>query len=189
MEEAPIPSICSRLEKWLHARRLNPSCGPSSTLSKLLGTPAANLQTIRESDFGFTDLRTPEQTGLSNFSEFRLIKTEEIKRSLFDTSLNESDINLQIGDKRLLAQNGQVSEDIEAAVKKLSLASTSSSSVDGDHISPFSALLGTCGQSEPSMLQDAFLRYRYIPYFLVTHCRGCWQQMFVNVCFWRQFST
>ncbi|KAJ1393300.1 Protein kinase domain [Sesbania bispinosa] len=151
-EEGPLPAVCSRLETWLLSRKLNPSCGPSSTLSKILDTPATGLETIRDIDFNSSDLRTLERTEPSN-SQLHATKTGENK-SLLNESLIESDNSLLINDKMLLAQNGQGCGDIEAAVKKLSLVSTSS--VDGDHISPFSALLAICGQSAPSTLEDVF---------------------------------
>lgn len=129
------------------------------------------FETIHDIDFNSPDLRTLERTGLSN-SQLHIVKTGENK-SLIDASLIESDTSLQSNDKMLLAQNGQRCEDIEAAVKKLSLASISSS-VDDDHISPFSALLRICGQSAPSMLQDMIYRYMFVPYFLVTCYLGFW---------------
>ncbi|KAK7284456.1 hypothetical protein RJT34_19202 [Clitoria ternatea] len=141
-EEGPLPALSSRLEKWLHSRKLNPICDPSSTLSKILETPAMRLGTIHDIDFNNSDLRTLERTDQRN-SLLHTVKTED------------DGIHLQTNDKLLLAQNGDGCEDIDAAVKKLSLASTSSS-VDDEHTSPFSALLAICGQSVPSMLHDMF---------------------------------
>lgn len=171
-EEAPLPSLCSRLEKWLLSRRLNPRCGPSSTLSKIFDTPSTNLETIRDIDFNFSDfrLRSLEQTDLSN-SQLHNLKTGESKRSLIDDSLIES----------------EGCEDIEVCVKKLSLTSTSSSIYD-DHNSPFTVLLEICGQSAPAMLQDVFSRYRYVPCFLVTCYFPFWaRKVCVSVHLQRQF--
>lgn len=168
-EGAPVPALCSRLEKWLHSRRLNPSCGPSSTLSKILDTPATGLETIHDVDFDSSNLRTLERTSVDN-SQLDNINTGD-NRGFINESPFECDFNLQINDKMQLAQNDGNCEHIEAAVKKLSLTSTSSL-VDGDHISPFSALLAICGQSAPSMLQDLFSRYWFVPYFLVTTYLG-----------------
>ncbi|CAI8615328.1 unnamed protein product [Vicia faba] len=128
-EEVQLPSLCSRLERWLHSRRLNPRCRPSSTLSKILDTPTMNLE-VR--------LRSLDQSGLSN-SQLSNFKSGESKRSLNNVSLIES----------------EGCEDIEAGVKKLSLTSTTSSIYD-DQNNPFSVLLEICGQSAPSMLQDLF---------------------------------
>lgn len=52
-------------------------------------------------------------------------------------------------------------KDIEAAVKKLSLASTSTS-VDHDYVDPFSSLLVVCGQTVPSTLLDVFSKYWFV---------------------------
>ncbi|XP_057439084.1 serine/threonine-protein kinase haspin homolog [Lotus japonicus] len=153
MEEGPMPSICSRLEKWLQSRRLNYSCGPSSTLSKILDTPATGSEAIQNVGFNSSEFRTTERVELSN-SQLHTIKTGE-NRSLINEILIENDTDLEKDDMMLLDQNGQGSEDIEAAVRKLSLISTSCS-VDGDYLSPFSALLAICGQSAPSTLQEVF---------------------------------
>ncbi|RDY14511.1 Serine/threonine-protein kinase haspin-like protein, partial [Mucuna pruriens] len=145
-EEGPMPAISSRLGKWLQSRRLNPICGPSSTLSKILDTPSTRLEAIRDIDFDASDLRTLERTERSN-SLLHTVKTRDKNSSI------ETDIHLQTNDKMLLAQSGEECEDIEVAVTKLSLASTSSLI---DHISPFSTLLAICGQTAPSLLQDIF---------------------------------
>lgn len=141
MEEVPLPSLCSRLERWLHSRRLNPRCRPSSTLSKILDTPTMNLE-VR--------LRSVDQSGPHNL-QFSKFKSGESNRSLNNVSLIE---------------NEGCEDDIEAGVKKLSLTSTASSIYD-DQNNPFSVLLEICGQSAPSMLQDLFSRYRYVSRFLV----------------------
>ncbi|WVZ04839.1 hypothetical protein V8G54_018185 [Vigna mungo] len=148
-QEGPLPTICSRLEKWLHSRRLNSSYGPSTTLSKILDASSTRLEGIQDIDFSTPELRILE-TNEKNNSLPQTIKTGDRKTSV------GNDIHLrQTNEKMLFARSGEGCEDINAAVKKLSLASTSSS-VDNDHISPFSALLATCGQSAPSLLQDIF---------------------------------
>lgn len=178
-----MPSICSRLEKWLQSRRLNYSCGPSSTLSKILDTPATGSEAIQNVGFNSSEFRTTERVELSN-SQLHTIKTGE-NRSLINEILIENDTDLEKDDMMLLDQNGQGSEDIEAAVRKLSLISTSCS-VDGDYLSPFSALLAICGQSAPSTLQEVFSRYSSVPYFLVTCYLGLWETMVsISVCFER----
>jgi len=161
-QEGPMPTICSRLEKWLHSKRLNSSCGPSSTLSKILDASSTRLEGIQDIDFSTPELRTLEPTEKSN--SLQTIKTGDRKTSV------ENDIHLQqTNEKMLFAQSGEGCENIDAAVKKLSLISTSSS-IDNDHISPFSALLAICGQSAPSLLQDIFSRYLIVSYFLVRYC-------------------
>lgn len=163
-QEGPMPTICSRLEKWLHSRRLNYSYGPSSTLSKILDASSTRLEGIQDFEFSTPELRTLEPAEKSN-SLLQAIKTGDGKASV------ENGIHLQqTNEKMLFAQSGERCEDINAAVKKLSLASTTS--IDNDHISPFTALLGICGQSAPSLLQDMFSRYLIVSYFLV-RCYFC----------------
>ncbi|XP_021282770.1 serine/threonine-protein kinase haspin homolog isoform X1 [Herrania umbratica] len=58
----PVPLVSSRLEKWLFSKKLNFSCGPSSTLSKILETPAAPLDSIYSDDLDSSRLRTPEKS-------------------------------------------------------------------------------------------------------------------------------
>ncbi|XWS64411.1 hypothetical protein CRYUN_Cryun05aG0002300 [Craigia yunnanensis] len=96
----PIPHVSSRLEKWLFSKKINFSCGPSTTLSKILETPAAQMDSIYSDGLDFSSLRTPEKCNLVSTSD---------------------------GDEGC--------EDINAAIRKLSLASTSTStSSDLDHI-------------------------------------------------------
>ncbi|MED6168552.1 hypothetical protein PIB30_012547 [Stylosanthes scabra] len=150
-EEAPLPAVCARLEKWFCSRRLKPSCGPSSTLSKILDTPATH-------DVGFNSaiLETLERTEAKN-SCLDAIQSGG-RRGLLDGSPFEGDDDLQMDHKTMIDQRDEECEDIDVAVKKLSLASTSSSLDDG-HISPFSALLAICGQSTPSLLHDVLSRH------------------------------
>ncbi|KAK6242911.1 hypothetical protein QUC31_009320 [Theobroma cacao] len=105
-----VPLVSSRLEKWLFSKKLNFSCGPSSTLSKILETPAAPLDSIYSDDLDSSRLRTPE-------------KSIQISASSVDGGC----------------------EDINAAIKKLSLVTSS----DLDGVDPFSALLEICQQLAP----------------------------------------
>ncbi|XP_019419865.1 PREDICTED: serine/threonine-protein kinase haspin homolog isoform X2 [Lupinus angustifolius] len=123
-EEAQLPPLCSRLEKWLYSRQLNPGYSSSTPLFRILETPSTISGTSHDVNFSASNLRTLERTGVNN-SQLDKIKYDEDR------------------------------EHIEAAVKKLSLTSTSSL-VDDDHINPFAALLAICGQYAPLMLQDAF---------------------------------
>ncbi|XP_022720153.1 serine/threonine-protein kinase haspin homolog [Durio zibethinus] len=120
---APIPHVSSRLEKWLFSKKMNFSCGPSSTLSKILEAPASPMDSIYSDGLKFSSLRTPE-------------KCNPISTSGGDDGC----------------------QDINAAIRKLSLASTPTSS-DLDHVDPFSALLEICQQSAPSKLLDLFSKY------------------------------
>ncbi|MBA0843656.1 hypothetical protein Goarm_000825 [Gossypium armourianum] len=118
----PIPHVSSRLEKWLFSKKINFSCGPSTTLSKILETPAAPVDPIYTSGLDLSSVKTPEK-----FSPVSVIDAD------------------------------QGCEDIDAAIKKLSLASKSTSHLD--RIDPFTALLGICEQPEPMKFLDLFSKY------------------------------
>jgi len=194
-EDVPLPSICSRLEKWLHARRLNPRCDPSSTLSKILDTPTMKLETIYDrsnSDFRSRSLDRNEMELETIYdldhesSDFRL-------KPMDQSELSNSQLqNLKTGEtkssKDAIHIKSESCEDIEAGVKKLSLTSTSSSF--DDHNNPFAVLLETCGQSAPSMLEDLFSRYRYVSCFLVMFNLGFWAtKVYVSQCLESQFFS
>ncbi|MBA0699288.1 hypothetical protein Goari_000937, partial [Gossypium aridum] len=119
----PIPHVSSRLERWLLSKKINFSCGPSTTLSKILETPAAPMDPIYTSGLDLSSVKTPEK-----FSPVSVIDAD------------------------------QGCEDIDAAIKKLSLASKSTSS-HLDRIEPFTALLGICEQPEPMKFLDLFSKY------------------------------
>ncbi|KAG4111664.1 hypothetical protein ERO13_D13G116600v2 [Gossypium hirsutum] len=119
----PIPHVSSRLEKWLFSKKINFSCGPSTTLSKILETPAAPMDPIYTSGLDLSSVKTPEK-----FSPVSVIDAD------------------------------QGCEDIDAAIKKLSLASKSTSS-HLDRIDPFTSLLGICEQPEPMKFLDLFSKY------------------------------
>ncbi|XLR26262.1 hypothetical protein HN51_039479 [Arachis hypogaea] len=155
-EEAPLPAVCARLERWLHSRRLKPSCGPSSTLSKIMDTPATGSQITHDVGINSAILETLERTVAKN-SHLDTIQAGG-KRGLLDGIPLEGTRDLQIDHKMMIDQSDGGCEDIDLAVKKLSLTSTSSSLDDG-HISPFSALLSICGQSAPSLLGDVLSCY------------------------------
>ncbi|KAE8706424.1 putative hydrolase [Hibiscus syriacus] len=126
----PIPPISSRLEKWLLSKKINFSCGPSSTLSKILETPAS-MDHIYTDDLDSSIVKTLEKCGPKS-----LVQVCE-------------DISASYGD--------QGCEDINASIRKLSLASTTTSHFD--RIDPFTALLGICEQSTPLQFLDIFSKY------------------------------
>ncbi|OIV95317.1 hypothetical protein TanjilG_07473 [Lupinus angustifolius] len=152
-EEAQLPPLCSRLEKWLYSRQLNPGYSSSTPLFRILETPSTISGTSHDVNFSASNLRTLERTGVNN-SQLDKIKTGD-NRGFMDESSSGIDINLRIKEEIQSDEYDEDREHIEAAVKKLSLTSTSSL-VDDDHINPFAALLAICGQYAPLMLQDAF---------------------------------
>ncbi|KAK3441443.1 hypothetical protein EUGRSUZ_B01816 [Eucalyptus grandis] len=130
-----IPHLSSRLEKWLISKKLNHGCGPSSTLSKILETPAM---------FSGAKLETPSGSLLQNNSSMcpSLICKNDLERHVHSQL-----IKLELKD-----------EDLEEAVRKLSLASTCDTS-EGDNWNPFTALLAVCGQTAPSNFVDVFSKF------------------------------
>lgn len=150
-----IPHLSSRLEKWLISKKLNPY-GPSSTLSKILGTPAMATETIDEEDFKLLNLKTPEKYSLEVSSRVHSFESR-LKSNFTDRNVLERDI-IKSHKTHAKGVENESCEDIGLAVKKLSLASTSTS-LETDHLDPFAALLAVCGQSTPSKLQDVFSKY------------------------------
>lgn len=156
-DSATVPSLCSRIEKWLISKKSNYSLAPSSTLSKILETPLGSIEPIGRNHLEKFKLRTPEKSSREIDVHFCSIQRR------FISSINDLD-DLEIesnGDNR--SNKAEVvstedCEDIEVAVKKLSLASTSTSFHDYN-LDPLSALLAVCGQSAPSTLKDAFSNY------------------------------
>ncbi|KAL5834226.1 hypothetical protein ACOSQ4_013723 [Xanthoceras sorbifolium] len=150
-DSATIPNLCSRLEKWLISKKLNYSCGPSSTLSKILETPSMNLEPIQGNDLDASSLRTPEKSSLKITSGCHPIQSRSDK-DIANKDVPQRDYISQ-SNESLVSVKEESCEDIEAAVKKLSLAPTSAS-FDLDHVNPFATLLAVCGQSAPAKLLD-----------------------------------
>ncbi|KAM2612794.1 hypothetical protein TB2_032723 [Malus domestica] len=150
-DDAALPKLCSPLDKWLF-KKFNFTFVPSRTLSKILQTSAIRpmpLETVGGRNFTSSSLKTPQ-----NYTKFssRLPCTQSILDfSLVEFSLRES------GSIESMADAGNDGcEDIEASVKKLSLASSSS---DSEQLDPFGALLRLCGQSAPLKFGDVFSTY------------------------------
>ncbi|GAV76021.1 DUF3635 domain-containing protein [Cephalotus follicularis] len=141
-DSVSIPHLSSRLEKWLISKKLNHTCGPSSTLSKILETPAIHG----------SNLRTPEKTCIESDPALH-----SINASLIGKDVVQRDADLQKRNPILVTVGDDGCEDIEAAIKKLSLAS--SLSFDLDYKDRFAALLAVCGQSTPSNLLDVFAKF------------------------------
>lgn len=157
-----IPHLSSRLEKWLLSKKLNHSIGPSSTLSKILETPAMPLEPICGDDSGSLNLRTPEKSSMKTNSQLPSVQSRSNSISV-DKIVIEGDINSQKCNTASVSEGHEGCEDIEVAIKKLSLASISAS-VDRDQSDPFAALLAVCGQSSPSELKDVFSNYWFVSY-------------------------
>ncbi|KAK4794806.1 hypothetical protein SAY86_012800 [Trapa natans] len=138
-----LPHISSRLERWLMSKRLNFNTEPSSTLSAILETPVM-----------VSNLETP------NVPSWPIISgPHSILKSIGTSSKDKISLGIYTNMERVglaLKDGGEDShEDLDAAIRKLSLASTSESNL----LDPFTALLGVCGQSSPPGLLDIFSKY------------------------------
>lgn len=159
-DTSSIPYLSSRLEKWLISKKLNFSAAPSTTLSKLLETPAMPLETIYDNDFSAAHLKTPEKSSSKINSSLHSVHSR-INAYLCSKCVPEMKSDSQMISTMLRSTDDEGFKDIEAAVKKLSLASTSTS-VDHDYVDPFSSLLVVCGQTVPSTLLDVFSKYWFV---------------------------
>lgn len=140
---AALPQISSRLEKWLMTKRQNFNSAPSSTLSKILEAPAME-----------SNMETPQVPSQCIGSG-----PHSILKSIGLTSMDKISLGIYINMENdrlgLKGAGGDSHEDLDAAIRKLSLATTSES----DLLDPFTALLGVCGQSAPSRLLEIFSKY------------------------------
>ncbi|VVA90391.1 unnamed protein product [Arabis nemorensis] len=139
-----MPHLSTRLEKWLISKKLNRSCGPSSTLSKILENSATPLEPICDDDaINSLALKTPEKSSASYTSDFRL-------RPSCDDSLAGEDVPVR---------NIKTEEiDLEDELKRLSLTSDLIST-HLDLEKPFLDLLSACGQMQPSNFMEAFSKF------------------------------
>uniref|UniRef100_A0A9I9DAI9 Protein kinase domain-containing protein n=1 Tax=Cucumis melo TaxID=3656 RepID=A0A9I9DAI9_CUCME len=155
-DSSTIPSLCSRIEKWLISKKSNYSLAPSSTLSKILETPLGSIEPIGGLHLDKLKLKTPEESARDIDAHWCSIQ----RRFIF--SINDIDaLGIDSNDNRSNRAEEirtEDREDIEVAVKKLSLTSTSTSFHKYD-LDPLNALLAVCGQSAPSTLKDAFSNY------------------------------
>ncbi|GFP80389.1 serine/threonine-protein kinase haspin, partial [Phtheirospermum japonicum] len=137
-----LPHLSSVLHKWLISKKLNSTYSFPGSLSKILETPALSQNPICHDRFSSANNKTAGKG------------SQQIRSSLY--SIQER-LNSSLNDKRLSRMPIQETcEDIEVAVRKLSLTS-GHSSLDGQGWNSFSALLAACGQSAPSTLTDILL--------------------------------
>lgn len=140
-DDVAIPHMSTALRKWLISKKLNRSCGPSASLSKILQTPALPGQSICRNGSNSSCSKTPSSLHID--SGLHMVKNK--LNSSFTIKEFET-----LGDEEF--------EDIDKAVRKLSLT-LEHGSLEGHHWDPFVALLAVCGQSSPSMLSDVFSKF------------------------------
>lgn len=144
--------MSKRLEKWLISRQLNYSCGPSSTLSKILETPSMPLETLNDNVCNVSIMKTPEKSPVKVDIELHSV-LKRFSPRVSDQAASKEHIML---DRSVGLEN----EGIDTAIRKLSLKSESAS-LGHDNLDPFNALLEACGQPSPLKLLDVFSKYWY----------------------------
>ncbi|KAK3025045.1 hypothetical protein RJ639_043323 [Escallonia herrerae] len=152
-----LSHLSSALEKWLITKKLNFSCGPSGSLSKILETPALREAYRRGYGFGSSSSKTPEIAPLQIHSGLHSVLNR------FDSSVVGKDVFARRISSRKSSQEIQDldeegCQDIEAGVRNLCLTSQHSS-LDGLYLDPLVALLTVCGMSAPSTLLEVFSDY------------------------------
>ncbi|KAH8490708.1 hypothetical protein H0E87_023014 [Populus deltoides] len=115
----------------------------------------ASMSTLSDHDLNIVDLITPENPDLKTNSKMHSVQSR-IKSYLQSIDVLERNSLSQKSSSMLVCDEG--CEGIEGAIKKLSLASTSTLS-DHDYGDPFAALLAVCGQSVPLTLLEVFSKY------------------------------
>ncbi|PWA87165.1 protein kinase superfamily protein [Artemisia annua] len=138
--------LSSVLRKWLYALDQNRSCGPSASLSRILETPSLSRDFVRDGVLDFTSLKTSFETISGG------VKSSQNKFNLsVETSLTKRIEEIGTTDEK-------DSEDIEYAIRNLSLSSRDSL-LDELQWDPLSALLAVCGQSSPSTFSVVLSEY------------------------------
>jgi hypothetical protein len=112
----------------------------------------ASTSTLSDHDLNIVDLITPENPDLETNSKMHSVQSR-IKSYLQSIDVLERNSLSQKSSSMLVCDEG--CEGIEGAIKKLSLASTSTLS-DHDYGDPLAALLVVCGQSVPLTLLEVF---------------------------------
>ncbi|KAL6139105.1 hypothetical protein ACLB2K_064382 [Fragaria x ananassa] len=149
-ENVGIPKLCTALEKWLLSKKLNFGLGSSNTLARILQTPGMRPSPSSGINFESSSVKTPERSSKVN----SCLSSGLIK---FDLSLLHRSVH-EMNTTKSLPEVGNEGleehyEDIDAAVKELSLLLTS------EELDRFNALLEVCEQSSPSKLLDVFSKY------------------------------
>ncbi|GAB2277326.1 hypothetical protein Dimus_012032 [Dionaea muscipula] len=136
-----IPSLCTRLEKWLRAKKSDNI--PSSSLSHILRTPANALAPIPCDGLAALYNTTSSELQLQTLLELASVhNVDRIPQGSVDST--------SVDDKEF--------EDLVSEIRKLSLTSPFPSP-RVEPLDPFSRLLQECGQSSPCTLLDVFSNF------------------------------
>ena len=161
-DDIVLPHLSSVLNKWLIAKQLNYSYGPSGSLSKILETPAMPMEPFCSDGFDASTVKTPEKSSLQVCSGLHSVP-DRFNSNFMSKEAVEGQTEPQKSNEVSLATGDEGCEGIDVAIKKLSLTSRSGSLV-GDHWDSFSALLTVCEQSAPSALLDVLSKYWFVTY-------------------------
>ncbi|OVA16664.1 Protein kinase domain [Macleaya cordata] len=95
-----LPQFNSRLGKWLVAKKLNYSCGPSASLSNILETPVIPMESISSDASVTSKMKTPESEA-QNTEAFNMANegSEDIGNALQRLSLTQR-LSLLDGNQR-----------------------------------------------------------------------------------------
>ncbi|KAI3770900.1 hypothetical protein L6452_02048 [Arctium lappa] len=148
--------ISSVLKKWLLTQKLNYSCEPSASLSRILETPGLSRgDSIHDDVLEFPSLKTFETTSgatagvKSNHSKYNSsLIGDVLERHTSSTKRIEE----------IQTTSEKDSQDIEVAIRTLSLSSQNSL-LDEQRWDPLLSLLAVCGQSSPSTFSDVLFEY------------------------------
>lgn len=144
-ENIALPHLSTVLQKWLMSKKLSYSCGLSGSLSKSLENPEMSTESIFRDGFDTSSVKTPEKF----HKQIRSLQ-DRFNLNLTDNNVLERPMCSQKRNNETLITANEDHDNIEVAVRKLSLASC---------CNPFSALLTVCGQGAPSKLLDILSKY------------------------------
>nr|CAN65736.1 hypothetical protein VITISV_037752 [Vitis vinifera] len=155
LEESPSPKSIKQMVNCQEAKlQLWTIWLPNS---KILETPAMPMEPICGDGFDASTVKTPEKA-----SPQVCLGLHSVQDRFNSDFMNKDVVGRQTGSQKSnevsLTTGDEGCEDIDVAIKKLSLTSRSAS-LGGDHWDSFSALLTVCEQSAPSTLLDVFSKY------------------------------
>ncbi|KAI4330477.1 hypothetical protein MLD38_028764 [Melastoma candidum] len=143
-----IPPLSLRLEKWLMSKKLDFSSEPSTTLTKILESPATQLGLISET--------SPKVSSRTDWNEHLIVRN--FSSNIRNVVEGQNDLPSKIWAMEDREGEGKSCVDLNAAIDRLSLSTTCDTN-NRDQLDPFSALLAVCGQSSPVKLLDVFCNY------------------------------
>ncbi|RZC48777.1 hypothetical protein C5167_017203 [Papaver somniferum] len=143
-----LPKLNTRLGKWLVAKNLNFSCGPSSTLTNILKTPTMPLECINSEGPMISEEKTPERVARRLSLDLLPLQTS--------SSVIDKDSEKSKAEASTMVDEG--CEEIQKSIERLSLTQRLSF-LDDNQQDPFMSLLAACRQSAPSTLLDLFSQH------------------------------